>query len=206
MKLSVIGTGYLGAVHAACMAEIGHQVIGIDVDPAKIAALSDGRTPFYEPGLGDLLSRHVADGSLTFSTSLADAAAFADVHFVCVGTPQIKGSNAADMKYVDAVIDGLAPHLDRPCVVVGKSTSRWGLLPGSLSASPSRRRSATSPSWSGTRSSSVRATRSRRRSSPTASSSGPPRSTRTPCCVRSMPRSSRTTPLTSPPTSRPPNW
>lgn len=122
MKLSVIGTGYLGAVHAACMAEIGHEVLGVDVDAAKIAALSTGRTPFYEPGLGDLLSRHVADGSLTFSPNLEDAASFADVHFVCVGTPQVTGSGAADLRYVDAVIDGLAPHLQRPCVVVGKST------------------------------------------------------------------------------------
>lgn len=122
MKLSVIGTGYLGAVHAACMAEIGHEVLGVDVDIAKIAALAAGRTPFFEPGLAELLARHVATGRLRFGSSLAEAADFADVHFVCVGTPQIPGSQAADLRYVHAAVDGLAPHLTRPCLVVGKST------------------------------------------------------------------------------------
>ena len=122
MKLTVIGTGYLGAVHAACMADLGHDVLGVDVDIDKIEALADGRPPFYEPGLPEVLARTVRSGRLRFSTSLQEAAEFGEVHFVCVGTPQRPGSYAADMRHIDAVIDGLAPHLDRPCLVVGKST------------------------------------------------------------------------------------
>ena len=86
MKMTVIGTGYLGAVHAACMAELGHDVLGVDVDPAKISALAEGRAPFYEPGLAELLERNTGNGRLTFSTSLAEAAAHGDIHFICVGT------------------------------------------------------------------------------------------------------------------------
>jgi UDPglucose 6-dehydrogenase len=122
MRITVIGTGYLGAVHAACMAEIGHEVLGVDVDAAKIAALAEGRPPFFEPGLPDLLARTHERGNLRFTTSLQEAAEFGDVHFICVGTPQRKGSYAADMKHIDAVIDGLAQHLTRPALVVGKST------------------------------------------------------------------------------------
>jgi UDPglucose 6-dehydrogenase len=122
MRITVIGTGYLGAVHAACMADIGHEVLGVDVDEAKIAALAEGRPPFFEPGLPDLLARTHERGNLRFSTSLQEAAEFGDVHFVCVGTPQRKGSYAADLKYVDAVVEGLARHLDRPSLIVGKST------------------------------------------------------------------------------------
>ena len=122
MRITVIGTGYLGAVHAACMAEIGHEVLGVDVDAAKIEALAVGRPPFYEPGLGGVLARNVEAGRLRFSTSLAEAAAFGDVHFVCVGTPQQPGSWSADLSYVDAVIDGLASHLRAGALVVGKST------------------------------------------------------------------------------------
>jgi UDPglucose 6-dehydrogenase len=122
MRITVIGTGYLGAVHAACMADIGHEVLGVDVDEAKIAALAAGRPPFFEPGLPDLLARTHERGNLRFSTSLQEAAEFGDVHFVCVGTPQLKGSYAADLKYVDAVVEGLARHLDRRSLIVGKST------------------------------------------------------------------------------------
>jgi UDPglucose 6-dehydrogenase len=122
MRITVIGTGYLGAVHAACMAESGHEVLGVDVDPAKLAALSDGRAPFFEPGLLELLRRTVQEGSLRFSTSFAEAGEFGEVHFVCVGTPQQPGSYAADMRHVDAVIEGLAPHLRPGSLVVGKST------------------------------------------------------------------------------------
>jgi UDPglucose 6-dehydrogenase len=122
MKLTVIGTGYLGAVHAACMADIGHDVLGVDVDEAKIEALAAGRPPFFEPGLAEVLARTTATGRLRFSTSLAEAADFGDVHFVCVGTPQRPGSYAADLRHIDTVIDGLAPHLQRECLVVGKST------------------------------------------------------------------------------------
>ncbi len=121
LRLSVLGTGYLGATHAACMAELGFDVVGMDVDEAKIAALTDGRVPFYEPDLEPLLRKNLESGRLRFTTSYAEAAT-ADVHFLCVGTPQRKGEYAADMRYVDGVVDGLAPHLDRPTLVVGKST------------------------------------------------------------------------------------
>ena len=122
MRLTVIGTGYLGAVHAACMADIGHDVLGVDVDIEKINALAEGRPPFYEPGLDDVLTRALASGRLRFTTSLREAAAHGEVHFICVGTPQQAGSQAADLRYVDAVVDGLAPHLPASCLVVGKST------------------------------------------------------------------------------------
>jgi UDPglucose 6-dehydrogenase len=122
LRLTVIGTGYLGATHAACMAELGYEVLGMDVDAAKISALSEGRVPFYEPDLDPLLRKHVATGRLRFTESFAEVAAFGDVHFLCVGTPQRLGDYAADLSYVDAAVDGLAAHLDRPCLVVGKST------------------------------------------------------------------------------------
>jgi UDPglucose 6-dehydrogenase len=122
-RITVIGTGYLGATHAACMAELGYEVLGMDVDAEKITALTAGRVPFFEPELEDLLAKHVASGRLRFTTSYADLAAFApDVHFICVNTPQRKGEYAADLRYVEAVVDGLAPHLDQPTVIAGKST------------------------------------------------------------------------------------
>ncbi|KAA8890214.1 UDP-glucose/GDP-mannose dehydrogenase family protein [Nocardia colli] len=122
MRCTVFGTGYLGATHAACMAELGHDVIGVDVDPGKVAKLSDGVVPFYEPGLEDVLRRNLDTGRLRFTTSYAEAAAHADVHFLGVGTPQKKGEYAADLKYVHAVVDTLAPMLERPSVIIGKST------------------------------------------------------------------------------------
>ncbi|MFE7514076.1 UDP-glucose dehydrogenase family protein [Streptomyces sp. NPDC057540] len=122
MRLTVIGTGYLGAVHAACMADIGHDVLGVDVDTEKIAALAEGRPPFYEPGFDEVLTRALASGRLRFGTSLREAAAHGEVHFICVGTPQRAGSRAADLRYVDAVVDGLVPHLTASCLMVGKST------------------------------------------------------------------------------------
>ncbi len=121
-RITVIGCGYLGAVHAAAMATLGHDVLGFDVDAAKVELLSRGETPFYEPGLDELLAEALATGRLRFTTSYAETAEFGDVHFLCVGTPQHKGSNAADMTYVNAAIDTLAPLLARPCLVVGKST------------------------------------------------------------------------------------
>ena len=122
MRITVIGTGYLGAVHAACMAEIGHDVLGVDSDAQKITALREGRAPFFEPGLEEILVRAVSSGKLRFGTSLEEAAAFGDVHFICVGTPQLPGSPAADLSSIEAVVEGLAPHLTRDCLVVGKST------------------------------------------------------------------------------------
>ncbi len=121
MKLSVIGCGYLGAVHAACMAQVGHEVVGIDVDKAKIEALSRGEAPFFEPGLPEILADALATGRLTFSTDYA-AVAGSEVHFVCVGTPQQKGEFAADLTYVDAAVDALLGQLSEGDLVVGKST------------------------------------------------------------------------------------
>lgn len=121
MRISVIGCGYLGAVHAACMAKLGHEVVGIDVDPEKIRQLSAARAPFYEPGLEELLLEVQETGRLSFTTDLS-AAQGSQVHFVCVGTPQKKGENAADLTYVDAAFVGLVSHLSPGDVVVGKST------------------------------------------------------------------------------------
>ncbi len=127
LKLTVIGTGYLGATHAAAMAELGFEVLALDIDPAKIATLAAGRAPMYEPGLDDLLARHAegvegATGRLRFTTSWQEVADFGDVHFVCVNTPQKRGEYACDMSYVDAAFATLAPLLTRPALVVGKST------------------------------------------------------------------------------------
>jgi len=122
VRISVIGCGYLGATHAAAMAELGFEVLGVDVDETKLKALVNGEVPFYEPGLAPLLKTHVDSGRLRFTTSMDEAGEFADVHFVCVGTPQTPGSNAADLRYVDAAVGGLAPHLRTGAVVVGKST------------------------------------------------------------------------------------
>ena len=122
MRITVIGCGYLGTTHAAAMAELGHEVLGLENDPAKRALLADGRVPFYEPGLGELLARHVASGRLRFSESYAEAAACGEIHVLCVGTPQQAAGLGADLAQVDGAIEGLAPHLDRPTLVVGKST------------------------------------------------------------------------------------
>ncbi|HSE71108.1 MAG TPA: UDP-glucose/GDP-mannose dehydrogenase family protein [Nocardioidaceae bacterium] len=120
--LTVIGTGYLGATHAVCMAMLGFDVVGVDSDPAKVAALSTGEVPFHEPGLPELLTKAVDSGRLRFTTDLAEAAEVGDVHFVCVGTPQAAGSGAADLSQVEGVVRALAPLLRRRCLVVGKST------------------------------------------------------------------------------------
>ncbi|MFF2830227.1 UDP-glucose dehydrogenase family protein [Cellulosimicrobium cellulans] len=121
MRLSVHGCGYLGAVHAAAMARLGHDVVGIDVDRARVDALAEGRAPFFEPGLTPLLADPGGPGSLTFSTDAARAAD-ADVHFLCVGTPQSAGSGVADLQQLDAALAALRPHLRPGAVVVGKST------------------------------------------------------------------------------------
>ncbi|WP_016881329.1 MULTISPECIES: UDP-glucose dehydrogenase family protein [unclassified Rhodococcus (in: high G+C Gram-positive bacteria)] len=122
MHIAVFGTGYLGATHAACMAELGHEVIGIDVDESKLAKLQAGVVPFYEPGLEEVLQRNIAAGRLRFSSSYEEAAAFANVHFLGVGTPQKKGEFAADLRFVDEVVESLAPLLTEPAVIFGKST------------------------------------------------------------------------------------
>ena len=120
--MTVIGTGYLGATHAACMAELGHEVLGVDVDEKKIEALKGGRVPFYEPGLPEVLERNIEAGRLDFSTSYDDAAEFANVHFLGVGTPQAHGSYAADLTYVESVITELVPRLKGEHIIFGKST------------------------------------------------------------------------------------
>ncbi|MEH0578262.1 UDP-glucose dehydrogenase family protein [Streptomyces sp. B21-108] len=127
LKITVIGTGYLGATHAAAMAELGFEVLALDVVPEKIAMLERGETPMYEPGLEELLRKHVAgfegtSGRLRFTMDWAEVGAFGDVHFVCVNTPQKHGEYACDMSYVESAIASLAPHLTRPALVVGKST------------------------------------------------------------------------------------
>ncbi|KQR12070.1 UDP-glucose/GDP-mannose dehydrogenase family protein [Cellulomonas sp. Leaf334] len=121
MRLSVIGCGYLGAVHAAAMASLGHSVVGIDIDENKVEALRNGRAPFYEPGLPELLTEAGATGRLSFSTDMADAAG-ADAHFICVGTPQVHGEFRADLTFVNSAVEALRPHLRPGDVVAGKST------------------------------------------------------------------------------------
>ena len=121
-RIAVFGTGYLGATHAACMAHLGHEVLGVDVDAAKISKLSAGEAPFFEPGLDEVLKSNIDAGRLRFTSSYEDAASFADVHFIGTATPQKRGDFAADLTYVDSVIATLAPLLDRPAVIFGKST------------------------------------------------------------------------------------
>ena len=120
-KLTVIGCGYLGAVHAACMAQLGHEVTGIDVDVPKVELLASGHTPFFEPGFEEVLQSALASGRLSFTADMAQARG-ATVHLVCVGTPQKRNEYAADLAYVDAAVSALAPHLTPGDLVVGKST------------------------------------------------------------------------------------
>ena len=129
LKLSVVGCGYLGATHAACMSSLGFEVIGVDTDPEKIALLSKGELPFYEPGLDSLLASEITTGRLTFTTDFS-AVADADVHFICVGTPQSKDGLAADLTYVKSAVAAIAPHLKKGSLVVGKSTVPVGTAQG----------------------------------------------------------------------------
>ncbi|MED5803089.1 UDP-glucose/GDP-mannose dehydrogenase family protein [Gordonia sp. Z-3] len=122
MRMVVLGLGYLGATHAACMAELGHEVLGIEVVDEKRSALAAGNVPFYEPGLPDLLKKHIETGALTISGSYAEAADFADVFFIAVGTPQKKGDYGADLRYVDSAIEQLIPLLKDDATILGKST------------------------------------------------------------------------------------
>ena len=122
VRITVVGCGYLGATHAACMAELGFEVLGLDVDEAKVATLNEGRTPFFEPGLEPMLRKHVETGRLRFTTSYEEVAAFGDAHFLCVSTPQRHGDYAADLSHVESAVASLGPLLERRCVVIGKST------------------------------------------------------------------------------------
>jgi len=121
LKLSVIGTGYLGATHAACMSSLGFEVIGFDTEVSKIELLSKGQVPFYEPGLEELLAEQIKSGRLSFTTNLNDLAD-CDVHFICVGTPQVKGGNSADLTYVNSALESIAKLVKAGGLVVGKST------------------------------------------------------------------------------------
>jgi UDPglucose 6-dehydrogenase len=121
-RLTFLGTGYLGATYAICFAELGYDVVGFDIDAEKITKLSLGEVPFHEAGLPELLRRNLTAGRLRFTTELADVAEFGDVHFICVGTPQRADGMGADLAYVEAAVTGLATHLTRRALIVGKST------------------------------------------------------------------------------------
>ena len=122
LRITVVGCGYLGATHAACMAEMGFEVLGMDVDEGRSLDLQEARPPFYEPGLEPLLRKHVDSGRLRFTTSLDEVAEFGDVHFLSVSTPQREGELAVDVSRIESAVEELAPRLRRPCLVVGKST------------------------------------------------------------------------------------
>ncbi|OYN74354.1 UDP-glucose dehydrogenase family protein [Mycolicibacterium sphagni] len=122
MRLTVFGLGYLGATHAACMAELGHEVLGVEVDPDKLTKLRQGQVPFYEPGLPELLGKHIDSGRLQVTDSYETAADWGDAFFIAVGTPPKKGEDSADVSQVEAVIDNLVPLLTRDAIILGKST------------------------------------------------------------------------------------
>jgi len=144
LRITVFGTGYLGTAHAACLASLGFDVLGVDVDAARIGALEAGRLPFYEPGLEPLLRKGLRSGRLGFTTSYPSAAEFGDVHFICVGTPQRPGAPGADLSQFEACFAGLAPLLRRPCLVVGKST-----VPPGTAAGYAQRLPVTAPAGAG---------------------------------------------------------
>jgi UDPglucose 6-dehydrogenase len=121
LNLSVIGIGHMGLTHAVCMAEFGHQVLGLDADASKVAQAASGKAPFFEPGLAALLRKNLDAGRLSFTTSYPEAARFAQIHFICAGTPETP-DGSADLSQVEAAADQLAPHLAEPCLVVGMST------------------------------------------------------------------------------------
>ena len=125
-RVAVLGTGYLGTTHAACLTELGCDVLGVDTDAERVSTLNAGRLPFWEPGLESALRRGLASGRLRFSTSYPQAAEFADVHFICVGTPQRPNRPEADLSQLFACVDELAPRLERACLITGKSTCPVG--------------------------------------------------------------------------------
>jgi UDPglucose 6-dehydrogenase len=150
MRISVIGTGYLGAVHAACMASLGHEVVGYDTDSAKVEVLSSGVSPFFEPEFEELLESVLATGQLRFTNSADEAVRGAKLHFICVGTPQQLGSDAADLTFVDAAVQTVTDLADCDGLIVGKSTVPVGTaqrLADSLSANGSRLEVAWNPEF-----------------------------------------------------------
>lgn len=140
MRLTVIGCGHLGATHAACMAEIGHEVLGVDIDEDKIRLLNTGRAWFQEPGLDEMLARHTSNGTLKFTTSFAEAAAFGTVHFLGVGTPGLADGDGYDLSQVFGAVGALAPHLTQPALLIGKST-----VPPGTTSELARQLAATAP-------------------------------------------------------------
>lgn len=146
LKISVIGTGYLGATHAACMAELGLEVIGVDTDAQKIAALSVGELPFYEPDLPELLQKQVKSGKLRFTTDFNEIAD-CDVHFICVGTPQMKDGLAADLSYVKSAFAAVAKVAKSGSLLVGKSTVPVGTAQALASTLPSNLELAWNPEF-----------------------------------------------------------
>jgi UDPglucose 6-dehydrogenase len=126
MRLTVFGLGYPGATHAACMAEPGHEVLGVEADPGRLAKLRLGQMPFYEPGLPDLLGKYIRSGRLQVTDSFEHAADWGGVSFIAVGTPPKRGERSADRSQVEAVIDGLVPLLSRDALILGKSTMPVG--------------------------------------------------------------------------------
>ena len=159
-RVTVIGTGYLGLTHAVCLADLGHEVLAIDVDAEKIAQAARGEAPFFEPGLEPLLRKNLDSGRLRFTMSFAEVGAFGDIHFLCVGTPEGE-SGRADLRSVYAAAQALAPYLALPCLVVGKSTVPVGtarqVMNRMRAIAPARGRS----TWPGTRSSCARGSRCR---------------------------------------------
>ena len=117
MKITVIGLGYLGATHAVAMAELGHDVIGIEANPQKLADLQNGIVPFYEPGLDEALKNVIAKGNIKFKADHDEESRQADLHFLCVGTPQLPGSYAANTEYLHSAVKALAPYLRQDAVV-----------------------------------------------------------------------------------------
>ncbi|WP_313503840.1 UDP-glucose dehydrogenase family protein [Corynebacterium variabile] len=139
MKITVLGTGYLGATHAACLASLGHDVLGVDIDPVRVDSLNNGHSPVLEPGLDDLLTAGLQAGRLRFTTSVTEAADHARVHFLCVGTPQSADSWEMDLSAVDSAVDELVAHLDHgDHLIVGKSTVPAGTAQGLQERMPER--------------------------------------------------------------------
>jgi UDPglucose 6-dehydrogenase len=122
MRIAVIGTGYVGLVSGACFSEFGVDVVCVDKDSAKIESLRNGRMPIFEPGLDKLVENNVKDGRLAFSTDVTQAVKGADAVFIAVGTPSRRGDGHTDLSYVYAAAKEIAEAVDRPTVVVTKST------------------------------------------------------------------------------------
>ena len=169
MRLTVVGIGYLGLTHAVCMADLGHEVLAIDVDRDKIIKAAEGEVPFFEPGLEPLLRKNIEARRLRFTTSYKEIAEFGDVHFLCVGTPEAAGGTA-NLSYLHDAVDALAQHL-RPLAWWWESRQSLSaqLAPLWLEYAPLRPQEIRSKSH-GTPSFYVRGTLSRTRSAPIASS------------------------------------